>query len=358
MKKFYKFQLIFAFIAVIFSSCVEDKESTPYVPGSEGFQLNSYGQFGKPNTTSIMGASIFGDDSVTVSQQAYKDQNGEIIGGHVEGFTSNGELTVITTSVSEQIIIANTKTLEKIHVINSGVETPRYAAFDGNYAYVTQWGPVQSDFSYNDPKVHVVNLSTGSIENSFSVGSNPEGIAVVDGKILVAASNTTEVEVYNTSDLEKVGSIDVGVHPQHFVYQNNEIWVSLGNGYNPDWSPSFDTAKLGIAKIDVNGLSYSNFVNYPGITNEGNIQPTTNADEILAIGSGEIVVINTASKNVDTLIEEAAITGVAQNPSTNDIYVALTPDYENPGKCKIYNESGDEKAEIPAGVNPVHFIFY
>lgn len=358
MKNLYKFQFIFAFIALTFSSCVEDKESTPYVPGTDGFQLNSYGQFGKPNTTTILGASIFSEDSIVVSAQAYQDQNGDRVGGHVEGFISNGDITVITSNNTDQIIISETKTLKKRFVISEGISTPRYATFNGNYAYVTQWGPIQADYTYNDPKVHVVNLSTGTIEESFSVGSNPEGIIVHNNKILVAASNTTMVEIYSASDYSKLGSIDVGVHPQHFISQNDEIWVSLCNGYNPDYSPRWDTDKLGIAKVDAENNTLITFVNYPKITNDGHIASTTNSSEILAVGSGEVALINTSSKNVESLIEEASITGVAQNPSSKDIYVAITPDYSNPGLCKIYSETGVEKAEITAGINPVHFIFY
>lgn len=358
MKNLYKFQLIFAFIALTFSACVEDKESTPYVPGAEGFQLNSYGQFGKPSTTTILGASIFSEDSIVVSAQAYQDQNNETIGGHVEGFTSNGEITVITTSSEEQIIISDTKTLKKRFVITEGIATPRYTAFNGNFAYVTQWGPRQPDYTYNDPKVHVINLSTGEIETSFEVGSNPEGIIIYNDKILVAASNTTLIEIYSLADYSKLGSIDVGVHPQHFISQNNEIWVSLCNGYAPDYSPKWDTSKLGIAKVDADHNTLITFVNYPEITNEGQIAATSNASEILAVGSGEVALINTSSKKVESLIQEASITGVAQNPSTKDIYVAITPDYTNPGLCKIYNDTGVEIAKITAGINPVHFIFY
>ncbi|WP_044200502.1 DUF5074 domain-containing protein [Flammeovirga sp. OC4] len=362
MKNNYKFQLVFAFIAILFTSCIEDKETTPYVPGSEGFHVGHSGAFGKPKTSSVSAVSM-SDSDTTFSHLAYMSANGEELGGNIEGFDSNGQLTVITTASTSQIIVCDTKTLEKKFVVTDSVDNPRYTAFDGNRAYVTVWGPIQPDYSYIRPKVLVINLTTGELENWFSVGSNPEGIAIKDGKIYVAASYTPNVEVYNLSDLTAAPElITIDASPQHFAFDaDNNLWVSAVSA----WSFPVESENIGLAKLNTTDNSLETLINYTGIGGDGYIKASTDGSTIFGIGAEpwpssttEVVEFDLSGKKYDTIISGEGFKGVGQNPASKDIYVAITPDYENSGLVKVYSETGAEKASMEVGLAPFHFIFY
>ncbi|KXX66990.1 YncE family protein [Flammeovirga sp. SJP92] len=362
MKNNYNFQLVFALIAILFTSCIEDKETTPYVPGSEGFHVAHSGAFSKPKTASVSAISMT-DTDTTFSHLAYKSANGEELGGNIEGFDSNGQLTVITTASTSQIIICDTKTLEKRFVVTDSVDNPRYTAFDGNKAYVTVWGPIQPDYSYINPKVLVINLSTGKLENWFSVGSNPEGIAIKDGKLYVAPSYTANVEVYDLSDLSAAPElINIDAAPQHFAFDaDNNLWVSATGA----WNFVVADENKGLAKLNTSNNTLETLINYTGIGGDGYIKASSDGSTIYGIGAEawpstttEIVEFNLSSKKYDTIITGEGFKGVGQNPASKDIYVAVTPDYENSGLVNVYTETGTKKGSMEVGLAPYHFIFY
>ncbi|NME69079.1 YncE family protein [Flammeovirga aprica] len=361
MKNNYKFQLIFAFIAILFTSCIEDKETTPYVPGSEGVHVGNNGSLNKPEDSSITAYTISGNDT-TESQLAYQSINGEHYNGAMEGFNSNGQVTVITTANKNQVIACDTKTLQRKFVVTDSVENPRYTAFDGNLAYVTVWGEIQPDYSYIRSKVLVINLTTGELENWFSVGNKPEGIVVKNGKIYVAASNTTNVEVYNASDLTAAPElINIDAAPQHFALdKDNNLWVSATGSY----SFNVEDKNKGIVKLNTSNNTTSDFINYTGMGMEGHINASADGAKVYAIGgeawqdTSEAVEINLSSKNIEVIAQEKGFKAAAQNPSTKDIFVSVTPSYTEPGYVNVYSETGEFKSKLEAGVNPTHFIFY
>ncbi|OHX65174.1 YncE family protein [Flammeovirga pacifica] len=362
MKQFYKFSILFALVAFVFTSCVDDKDAAPYVPGQSGFQLSNAGAFGKPNTSSITGVSIV-DEDTTVSQGAFESANNEKVLGLIEGFSSNGTVTVINAAASDRIIIANAQTLKMNFEIKENVHNPRYTAFDGNTAYVTMWGEQQPDYSYANPKILVINLSTGEVTKSIDCGLSPEGILFHNGKLFVASSASFNVEVYDVSDLDAEPTIiNVNAVPQHFVldYANN-VWVSASE----TWSLPAEAANKGLIKLSSDYTEVSARISYEGIGSDGFVNISENGTKAFVIGAEswpstktEIVEMNLADKSSSTIITGEGFTGVAQNPATKDIYVAITPDFENAGYYSIYSETGTPKFENQeAGVGPFHFIF-
>ncbi|ANQ48120.1 hypothetical protein MY04_0738 [Flammeovirga sp. MY04] len=363
MKQFYKFSILFALVAFVFTSCVDDKDATPYVPGQSGFMLSNAGAFGQPNTSSITGVSI-SDQDTTVSQAAFESANNQKVLGLIEGFSSNGEVTVMNVAASDRIIIVNAKTMKMIYEVKEGVQNPRYTAFDGNTAYVSMWGEQQPDYSYINPKILAINLSTGAIEKSIDCGPSPEGILAHNGKLYVASSGSYNVEVYDIADLDAEPTlVDVQAVPQHFVLDNSDnVWVSG----TASWSLPAEDANKGLIKLKADLSGKETVINYTGIGSDGFVTSGADKSKAYVIGSDggwpvaktEITEVNFSAKSTTAIITGDNFTGVGQNPATKDIYVAITPDYANPGSYSIYSETGTAKYENQeAGVGPFHFIF-
>ncbi|MBR5700555.1 MAG: hypothetical protein IKX37_05625, partial [Bacteroidales bacterium] len=140
------------------------------------------------------------------------------------------------------------------------IPTPRRIAFDNKYAYVTSWAGAYATWEKDDngnsvlvdssnPKgcVYRINLSTKKVEGSLEVGYQPEGVAILDGKLYVANSGgiscqlppnyayDNTVSVINTGNWTLADPIEVTVNMKD-VYVNNatkEVYVtSLGNYFD------------------------------------------------------------------------------------------------------------------------------
>ena len=87
---------------------------------------------------------------------------------------------------SDLVEVMDASTMEHIRAID--VPACRDIAFSGSYAYVTSWAGNVSDDGDRTGMVYRIDINSLSIAGTVEVGYQPEGIAVLDGKIYVANS--------------------------------------------------------------------------------------------------------------------------------------------------------------------------
>ena len=87
---------------------------------------------------------------------------------------------------SDLVEVMDASTMEHIRAID--VPVCRDIAFSGRYAYVTSWAGNVSDDGDRTGMVYRIDINSLSIAGTVEVGYQPEGIAVLDGKIYVANS--------------------------------------------------------------------------------------------------------------------------------------------------------------------------
>ena len=92
-----------------------------------------------------------------------------------------GRLYIVLTG-SHKVEVCDAITAERIGQVD--ISSPRYIAFDGNYAYVTS----EVGGTGDNGSVVRFNLSTLKTEGSVSVGLVPEEMVVTGGKLYVANS--------------------------------------------------------------------------------------------------------------------------------------------------------------------------
>ena len=138
------------------------------------------------------------------------------------------------------------------------VPTPRRIAYDDNYAYVTSWAGSfitydkdENGVSYIKEsanfkgKVYKIDLQTKKVEGSVEVGYQPEGIALLDGKLYVANSGGIScslppdyaydptVSVIDTESFSVTESLDVEINLKD-VYADafrKSIYVTTQGNY-------------------------------------------------------------------------------------------------------------------------------
>lgn len=87
---------------------------------------------------------------------------------------------------SDLVEVMDASTME--HIRDIDVPACRDITFSGRYAYVTSWAGNVSDDGDRTGMVYRIDINSLSIAGTVEVGYQPEGIAVLDGKIYVANS--------------------------------------------------------------------------------------------------------------------------------------------------------------------------
>lgn len=172
----------------------------------------------------------------------------------------NGKLWV-AMNASNQIAILDMPSgkLEKV----LGVDSPRYMVSDGHYVYVSSYGgavwggPAVQGRIY---KIEYISPAhTISLEN-MAVGYQPEGVALLDGKIYVANSGGFNQEKDNTISVLKIapdktmkldGTLEMPVHNLNRLFAaGGKLWLSTYDTYAADYSSIIESSSLGYVTAD------------------------------------------------------------------------------------------------------------
>ena len=135
----------------------------------------------------------------------------------VTGFGTPGSVTSATALAGPTAIVI-------IPNLKIAAATPTAAAAGGKL-YVT---------NHADNTISVINMATNTVSSTFSVGSNPSGIAITpDGQYGYVSTSAGTVVLFRTADNQILSTIPVGtnpgwltitptVGPQGYLYVSNE----------------------------------------------------------------------------------------------------------------------------------------
>ncbi|WAC03179.1 YncE family protein [Lacinutrix neustonica] len=217
--------LIALVIAVTFTSCSNDDDSTAVVPlgaYENGILISHEGSF----SGGVGTVSYVSNDFTTIEHDIFSNVNSRSLGTVAQSMAFNGDFAYIIINVSNQIEVVNRYTFESIATINTGVINPRYMTISNGKGYVTAWG----DYSdTTDDALLVVDLGTNTILDTIATSYLPEEIIAVNNKVYVATGiygNGNKVDVFNSATDELVDSITVGNSPNSLqLDSNNDLWV-------------------------------------------------------------------------------------------------------------------------------------
>ena len=123
------------------------------------------------------------------------------------------------------------------------VDSPRFVTSEGNYVYITSYGAaVDGGYTLVPGKVYRIHKDSFEM-STVEVGYQPEGLAVLNGKLYVANSGG-----YNPTPDNRISVIDLAAFklekqfeaPMKNLYQlaasKDRIWVSSYGEWGADWS--------------------------------------------------------------------------------------------------------------------------
>jgi DNA-binding beta-propeller fold protein YncE len=233
--------LVFSAVLVAIASCT--KENTPEEVPFAGIDVEVGEQNGSFNKLYILNEGAFPGAS-TLDLLDFKNKkycadifaqaNPDVVQGL--GNTANDMAVVdgklwVALNASNQVAVLQLPSAKLERVID--VESPRYIAVDGQYAYVTSYASaVYGGENMVPGKVYRINkksYETATVE----VGYQPEGLAVLKGKLYVANSGGYNWVHDNRISVIDLASFKLEKHieaPMTNLFQmvatEDQIWVS------------------------------------------------------------------------------------------------------------------------------------
>ena len=312
---------------IIIMGCEDAKQKL--VEGNQLVFVASEGNYGS------------GNGSISVFRDGEKIQQLENIGDVLQSIVVHNDKLIVALNNSHFLkfyeITINGLLLPGIEIStdNSG---PREMVVLNNKLYFTNW---------NSQDVKILNLETYFIEDSITVGGQPESI-VSDGDFLwVAISSGNTIEKISIETREIVETIEVGNGPQQILLDGDILWISR-TYYNEDWTEIyFGTSKINKETNLVTILEYS-----VGVVCGGDLMKIS--DDVFRTFEGGV-----ASLNDDLSIDVASKIGTypthklfSAGAETNSVFFGITSDYESPDTVFVHDNFGELIYILEVGASP------
>jgi len=315
------------------------------------FVLNE-GGFGSNNAS----VSFLENGAAAATNDIYTTVNPtqEALGDTAQSIGFSGTYAYIVLNYSNTVKIVNRYTFEYVATINQGLLNPRYIAFHGDKAYVTNWG---DGASTTDDYVAVIDLATNTITRNIPAAEGVERIITYNDKLYVAHyggygyGNTVSVIDTETDTIETI--IPVGDVPNKLVVKDGFLYVLCGG--NPGWSSEETDGEL--VKINLADDTVTAKITYEG-QHPGNLE--IDADDNFYFSNEAKVYKGQLSDNetvteIATLEPQGAYGIYSMALINNTLYVADAGDYVSPGTVYVFDTAGAAVSNYTVGVIPNGF---
>lgn len=354
--KFSKLVLVALVSSIFFVSCDNNDDTNEIPLGSydNGVFILNQGGFEKGNAS----VSYLSDDFVTQQNNIFSLVNPTItLGDTGQDIGLYAHLAFIVLNGSDKIEIVNRYTMAHVATIDTGLDNPRYIAFSGGKAFVTNWGDAGNK---TDDYVAVLNLSTYTVAAKISVAEGPERIIEEDDKLYVAHAGGwgygKTISVINALNNTLSTTITVGDVPNSLEIKNDFLYVICGG--KPSYSGSETAGSL--VKINLSNNTVSSTINFAAATHPSNLDIVDSAIYYTVDSA-----IYKSTLSATTLPTTPLFSTTAQGVygvysfavKDNKIYVGDAGDYSSNGKIYVYSLTGALEHDYTVGIIPAGFYF-
>lgn len=352
MKKLFTAALLLA-AALIFTSCEKDKDNSPSYDLSKGLIIvNEGSDFGS--------ISHYNPATDAVTNNIFKTINNREVGKVLQSVCAYNNNIYLVVNAANKIEVIGKSTSREVATI-TGLESPRYMVADGSTGYISLWGT---------DEIALLDLNTNKVKQRISVGLDPEGMVISNGKLYVAnssyspeeykkrISNTISVINLSTNTVEK--TITLADRPMSIVIdKNSNVWV-LCAGYS-EYGNAAATTNAALCKIDPTTYTVTKIDLGPNYFDRLQTNPTK--DKIYYCSSWgfpsgifQLDIASTAAPASSFI--DGAFYGFAVNPSNGEIMAMVAPyDAIKNHKMVRYNSKGEKIKEYPVGIYPNGGLF-
>ena len=342
--------LLFVAISVL-TSCKKDKDEKPDSPPvTTAVYVLNQGAFNANNSTVTMYDLITG----TATTDVYYNNNEQSLGDVGSDLLIYGGKTYIVTNISSQLEILNSATFKHIKRIpfiknNLPQQPSALAAYNGK-VFVAAY----------DGTVTVIDTTTLEAVKEIAVGLNPDALLAAHGKIWVSNSGglnfpdyDNTVSVIDPLTLTEVTKVTVGTNPFTLQADNyGDVYVITRGNYGAEKS------RLNI--IDASTLTLkSTFTDFEAYNFSISADTAYVYFHDFMGGTGtKIMTLNVKTEEIissDFITDETTIQvpfSIAADPISKDIFIGDAIDFQSPGKMYRFGTDGKLKSSFTTGVMP------
>lgn len=335
-------------LSILISSCGSD-DSIPLGEYENGIFVINEGNFQDGDGS----VTYYGRSNSTIEQTIFSGVNDTQLGDVVQSGIVHEGLAYLVVNNSNKVEVVNAYTFEREMTIPD-VLLPRYMAVSGDKGYLTEW------VSFSDPgRVSIIDLASGTVDNTITVGFGAEDVEVVGNKIFVSNSFGNTISVIDQSNNNSVETVTVSSSPKGMVIdKNGDLWVACGGGFDANFSPANNGA---IYKIDPSSneilTTYELNANF-----SAKMVMNNDRDALYYYVGNTIFVQNVEGTSISTepfaVVEGAtSIYGIGLDPTTGIVYVGDSKFFAEDGEVFRYDPNGTLIDSFDTGVAPNSFIF-
>ena len=285
----------------------------------------------------------------------------------------DGKLWVLLNA-SNQLAILEVPSCKLLKVVE--VDAPRYITASGDYAYVSSYGAAVYGGDPVNGKVY--RIHKGSYETSaVEVGYQPEGLAVLDGKLYVANSGGYNLQHDNRVSVIDLAGFKLEKQLELPATNLNLLFAACGklwmNTYGESsWSQDNDGNWVASVSAPMCLLSFDTAGSSNEIPNVHAEKMTLCGDYIYAFGNADemgggydycLYKVNTTSAAVESathfqasdLSRVSYAYGLLVNPDNGDIYIC-DASFTGGSKLHCFNAALQWKWTVDTGVGTGHLL--
>ena len=365
MRKSYYMTMAVA-VAMCLTSCSDDEPNNngtdPKAP-SQGLYILCEGNMGS-NSATLDYVDFLTSNTITTG--IYNAVNGASLGDTGSDLAySDGYLYAVVNG-SNKVEKIDAETVKSTASVS--ITSPRQICINGNYAYVTSY----SDGEEGRGSVKEISLANFSVTRSLPVSYEPEGMAVVDGKLYVANScglhlastDDSYVSVIDLGTFKEVSRLKVGTNTEYVKADSkNRLWVTSRGNYADIPSRLYmlerdSKGEMAIAKtfnFACSNLAIGNEKLYYYASEWSNVTFS------MTITFGTID-LNTLERG-DSFIADKTLAeslyapySILVNRNNNEIYLTDAGDYVSSGQVFCFDKEGKELWRRSTGAIPGHLV--
>lgn len=344
---------LFVLSLLLFACDKDDNQPTVTETLDNGILVLCEGLF-QQNNSSLSWIDLSNE---AVNTDFFTSQNGRFLGDTGNDMKVYGSKIYIIVNNSNTVEVINKKdgkSIKQISMTNGvSAKQPRSIAFYNGKAFVTCY----------DGFVDVIDTTNLTISQRIPVGSNPEGLAISNGKLFVSNSGglnypavDSTVSIIDLANYTELDRIVVGKNPGAVqVDSEGDVYVIARGNYGtiPSRMVRINSQTNAVEQtftFDASGMALMqdyfliSFYNYSTQTSK-------------------IRLFNTLSETLENnnFISTSGLTtlyGIQYNPVSDKIYCLDAMNYTNSGYVRQYTSAGVFEKSYHVGLNPSKLVFY
>lgn len=338
-------------LAVLMTAC-HKKPVTPDNPTVErnGMYILNEGVWNYNNST----ISYYNFDSGEVTADIFTTVNNRGLGDTGNDLQRYGSRLYCVVNTSENIQVMDFYTAKVVGTVSLVGKSPRRICFSGSKAYVSCF----------DGTVVRIDTASLAVEATVTVGPNPEGVCIANGKLYVANTGGynapnygTTVSVIDMATFAVIKNITVAMNPSRlYLAPNQQDIYLISNG-------DYYTVKSCLQKISplTDEVARTYNIELSNLAFYGNSAFFYSYDF-----STEEYTIQIFDLTTETIVNNHFITdgttlnipyGIIVNPRNGDVYISDAQNFTVNGDVYCFDQSGKKKFSFEVGVNPSGMVF-